>query len=166
MGTRNKKARSIVTAILFAFAGLCCVAVIIISVVFSDDLKGGTKVDNQETAASTQIQQEIQYEKVNVQNMFDDLDTNALRAEETYQGKHIEITGRIEVFDSDGKYISIAPCDAPEWSFETVQCYLTAPDHKAFLIEKNVGDVITIRGDVFSIGEVIGYSVKITEISD
>ena len=167
MGTRNKKkARSIVAAVLFAFAGLCCVAIIIVSIVFSDDLKGGTTVDNQNATVSAQIQQEILYEKVNLQDMLDDLDTNALRAEKKYQGKHIEITGEIRVFDSDGKYIAIVPCGAPEWSIETVQCWLTDPAHKTFLLEKAVGDVITIRGDVFSIGEVLGYSVRIAEISD
>ena len=91
---------------------------------------------------------------------------NALRAEETYQDKYIEITGEIKSFDSDGKYISIVPHDAPAGIFDSVMCYLTDPAHKTFLLEKNVGDVVTIKGKVSSIGEVLGYSIKIAEISD
>ena len=107
----------------------------------------------------------IHYEKVDLQTMLDDLETNALRAEETYQDMYVEITGEISNFDSDGKYISIIPCDAPLLSDRTM-CYLTDPTHKAFLLEKAVGDMVTIKGKVVSIGEVIGYDVRIAEISD
>ena len=45
-------------------------------------------------------------------------------------------------------------------------CYLTDPSHKSFLLEKSKGDVVTIKGKVTSIGEVIGYHIDIAEISD
>ena len=35
---------------------------------------------------------------------------------------------------------------------------------KEFLVEKNVGDIITIKGQVKSIGEVMGYSIDIKEV--
>lgn len=155
------KTRKIVPAILFMFAGLCLVAATIICLMFPDELKGGNTTNA--TDAPTTLQ--IQYEKVDLQDMLDELNTNALRAEETYQDKYIEITGEIRSFDSDGKYISISPCGAPLLA-ERTSCYLTDPTHKAFLIEKNVGDVVTIKGKVFSIGEVVGYGVRIAEISD
>lgn len=116
------------------------------------------------TQATESLQ--IQYEKVDLQVMLDELDANALRAEETYQDKYVEITGKITVFDSDGKYIAIEPIEATAWSIDSVHCSLTDPTHKAFLLEKNVGDVVTIKGKVISIGEIQGYSVKIAEISD
>ena len=98
--------------------------------------------------------------------MLDELDANALRAEETYQDKYIEITGKIRIFDSDGKYISIVPCEAPEWSINSIKCNLTDAIQKAYLLEKSVGDMVTIKGKVFDIGEILGYSIKIEEISD
>lgn len=155
--------RNMVSKILVAIAILCLVAVLIISIEYRDELKGGN-AGNSSTNATTGIQ--IQYEQVDLQVMLDELDANALRAEETYQGKYIEITGKIQSFDSDGKYISIVPCDASVGIFDSVMCDLTDPTHKAFLLEKNVGDVVTIRGKVTTIGEVMGYSVKIAEISD
>lgn len=157
METRKK-----VGAILFTIAGLCLVAVITIVLMFPNSFKR----DNTGNEASTPVSLQIQYEKVDLQVMLDELDTNALRAEEKYQGKNIEITGEIRVFDSDGKYISIVPCGAAKLSIDTVRCHLADQTHKDFLLEKNVGDVVTIKGKVFSIGEVIGYGVKIAEISD
>ena len=115
---------------------------------------------------SATVSTQIQYEQVNLQTMLDELSANAMRAEDKYQDKHIEITGKIRSFDSDGKYISIVPCGASDWSIDTVKCNLTDPAHKSFLLEKNVGDAVTIKGQVFSVGEILGYSVKIAEISD
>lgn len=164
MDERELKIRKKVGAILFAIAGVCLAAVIAICLIFPGELKG-ENVDNTpiSTQAATSLQ--IQYEKMDLQAMLDELDTNALRAEEKYQDKYIEITGEIRNFDSDGKYISIAPYGAGILSDRTM-CYLTDPAHKEFLLEKNEGDVVTIKGKVFSIGEVLGYSVSIAEISD
>lgn len=155
------KPRNLVSVILFALAGLCMVAIIAIILMCPDSFKGDDKVNTPTTPTSVQIQ----YEQVSLQDMLDELNTNALRAEETYQNKYIEITGEIRNFDSDGKYISIAPCGTGILR-ERVMCYLTDPTHKAFLLEKNEGDVVTIRGKVYSIGEVLGYSMTIEEISD
>lgn len=159
---KKKDPRPLVCGILFGFAGLCLVAVIIITIMFPDSFKAGNTVNVPTAPTSVQIQ----YERIDLQDMLDDLDENALRAEERYQGKYIEITGEIKSFDSDGKYISIVPHDAPVGIFDSVMCYLTDPTHRTFLLEKNVGDVVTIKGKVSSIGEVLGYSVKIAEISD
>lgn len=161
MDKRELETRKRVGAILFTIAGMLCVATIVIILMHPDSFRG-SNTDNT-PAASTSLQ--TQYEKVDLQVMLDELDANALRAEEKYQGKNIEITGEIRVFDSDGKYIAIAPCGAVSF-LNNVSCYLTDPTHKAFLLEKNVGDVVTIKGKVFSIGEVLGYSVEIAEISD
>lgn len=162
---KKKDPRQLVCGILFAFAGLCLVAVIAIILMFPNSFKGGN-TGNDPTGTKATISTQIQYEQVDLQTMLDELKTNALRAEETYQDKYIEITGEIRSFDSDGKYITIIPCGASDWSLENVQCYITDPTHKSFLLEKDKGDVVTIRGKVFSIGEVIGYHVRIAEISD
>lgn len=164
MDKRELEIRKKVGAILFTIAGLLAVVVLILCVVHFDELKGGNTANIPQGTQATTIPP-IHYEKVDLQTMLDELDTNALRAEETYQDMYVEITGEIRNFDSDGKYISIIPLDAPR-SSERTMCYLTDPTHKAFLLEKAAGDVVTIRGKVRSIGEVLGYSVNIIEISD
>ena len=107
----------------------------------------------------------VNYEVVDLQQMMDELDTNALKAEKTYQGMYVQITCKIANFDSDGKYISVEPVDADEWNFKTALCYIKNDEQLNFLLEKAVGDTITIKGKVKSIGEVIGYAFDIDEIS-
>lgn len=163
---KDTETRYLVAKILVAVAVLCCVAILIICTVYPNDQRGGDQVITPTSTQATTTSPQIQYEQVDLQAMLDELDANSMRAEDKYQDKYIEITGEIRNFDSDGKYISIIPCGASRLTFDTVLCDLTDPTQKAFLLEKNVGDVVTIRGKVTTIGEVIGYHVKIAEISD
>lgn len=106
----------------------------------------------------------ITYETVDLNDMLENLKNNALRAETEYKNKYVEITGKIYNFDSDGKYISVEPANADEWNFYSVVCYIKNDNHKNFLLEKSKGDIITIRGKVKSVGEVLGYRIDINEV--
>lgn len=120
---------------------------------------GGNTTNNSGSGSSTK-----NYEVVDLQTMLNDLENNAMKAESTYQNKYVEVKGRIVNFDSDGSYISIEPVNADEWNFDTVMCYIKNDSQRSFLMEKSVGDVVTIKGKVISIGEVLGYSINIDEI--
>lgn len=109
------------------------------------------------------VPETIEYEAVDIAAMLDDVDSNALRAEKTYQDKYIEITGKLSVIDSDGAYISIAAPD-DEWGWNTVHCDITDESQLDVVLEKNKGDLVTITGQVTSIGEIIGYTVDIHTI--
>ena len=50
---------------------------------------------------------DITYQYIDLQSLFNELDANALRAEKTYQDKYVEFSGYIGSFDSDGRYIYI-----------------------------------------------------------
>ena len=131
-------------------------------------IAGGTSDNNETTSTSTDTTskqvEEIVYEVVDLQTMFDDLSSNAMKAEKAYQKKYIEFECKIANFDSDGDYIGVEPVNASEWNFTTAMCYIKNDTQKDFLIEKNVGDSITIKGKVKSIGEVMGYSIDINEV--
>lgn len=105
------------------------------------------------------------YQKVDLQTMLDELEENALRAESKYQNTYVEVTGKIAGFDSDGAYITIEPVYADEWNFDTVMCYIKSDAQRDFVIEKSVGDTVTIKGKIISIGELLGYSLNIDSIS-
>lgn len=113
---------------------------------------------------STEANVEISYEAVDLGVMIDDLKNNAMKAESKYQDKYVEFVAKIKNFDSDGKYISVEPKNADAWNFDTAMCYIKNDDQKAFLMEKSIGDTVTIKGKVKSIGEVLGYSIDIAEI--
>ena len=108
--------------------------------------------------------EEIAYEKVDLQTMLDELEANALKAEKTYQNKFVEVVGKISNFDSDGTYISIEPENADPFNFTSVMCYIKNDAQLNFLLEKEVGDTVTVKGKITSIGEVLGYSIKMDEV--
>ncbi len=119
-----------------------------------------------QSQGSTQNQkEEINYEKIDLQKMLDDLDANALNAEKTYQDKYVEVIGRIKNFDSDGSYISIESVNADAWNFKRVMCDIKNDEQLEFLMGKTVEETVTIKGKIVSIGEVLGYTIEIAEVS-
>lgn len=136
--------------------------VVIISIIGGSS--GNNETSTNTTNETSKEVEQIVYEAVDLQTMFDDLSNNAMKAENKYQKKYIEFECKISSFDSDGSYISVEPVGADEWNFTTAMCYIKNDSQKEFLVEKNVGDTLTIRGRVKSIGEVFGYSIDINEV--
>ena len=118
--------------------------------------------DTQKTEEETK--EEITYTAYTVTQMMDDLKANALKAESTYKDQYVEITGRLSNIDSSGKYISLRPED-DEWAIIGVQCYIKSEEQKEKVMEMSVDDVVTLKGKVKSVGEVMGYSLDIDEIN-
>lgn len=108
-------------------------------------------------------EEEISYTLYSVSQMMNDLDDNALNAENTYNGQYVEITGILGNIDSGGKYISLMPEDN-EYAIIGVQCYIKGDEQKSQVAAMSKGDTITLRGKVKSVGEVLGYSLDIDEI--
>ena len=138
--------------------------VVIIAIIIGTSGGGEESSTVSNTDTSSNVTEEITYEAVDLQTMFDELDANAMKAENNYQKKNIEFECKIKNFDSDGSYISVEPVGADEWNFSSAMCYIKNDTQKNFLVEKNVGDTITIKGKVKSIGEVLGYSIDIAEV--
>lgn len=105
----------------------------------------------------------IHYQSVTVKQLFDELEANALRAEKTYQDAYVAVTGKLSTIDSDGSYITIIASN-DEWGLEWVQCYITDDSQMDKIINFNKGDKITVYGQITSIGEILGYSLDITDI--
>ena len=127
---------------------------------------GGSSSDEPTANDSTSIETEqpkIEYTKHTVAEMVDELDANALSAEDKYDGQYVEITGKLNVIDSDGKYISLCP-GRSEFELTGVQCYLMTDEHEDKVKTLSIGDTVTVKGKITSVGEVIGYSLDIDSI--
>jgi len=135
--------------------------IVVVVIAIAGSSSGGSDTSTNTTNKQAEV---ITYEVVDLQAMFDELDGNAMKAESAYQDKYIEFQCKIANFDSDGRYIGVEPVNASEWNFITAMCYIKDDAQKSFLIEKNVGDTITIKGQVKEIGEVLGYSIDIKEV--
>ncbi len=140
------------------------VLIIIIAVAVGGGEKTPSTGSSQTETGDLHAEEVTIYETQDLETMIDDLKSNALKAETKYQDKHVEISCKISSFDSDGKYISVKPANADEWYFDSAMCYIKNEEQKNYLMEKSVGDVVTIKGKVKSIGEVFGYSIDIAEV--
>lgn len=139
--------------------------ILLVIVVAIGSGSGGEKDTNVDlTATSSESKEEIAYEIVDLQVMIDELKTNAMKAKNNYLNKYVEFDAKINNFDSAGSYIGVEPTNADEWNFDTAMCYIKNDNQKSFLLEKNVGDIVTIKGKVKSVGEVMGYSIDIAEV--
>lgn len=107
--------------------------------------------------------EQIVYSQYDVSALLTDLDENALKASETYEGQYVSLTGKIGTIDSSGKYISLFPTD-DEWTIIGIQCYITNDEQKATIMELSTGDTVTVEGKITSVGEVLGYSLDIDSI--
>lgn len=105
----------------------------------------------------------IEYTSVSVNDMMTELENNALGASDKYKDQYLEITGRLGVIDSSGKYISLYPDD--EFALIGVQCYIKNDEQKTKVSSMKKGDTVTLKGKCTNVGEVLGYSLDIEEIN-
>lgn len=139
-------------------AGLFVILFLLIGIISSgeESTPSGTIAGDKETA-------HIEYTVVDLKTMFDALHDNALKAEKDYQNAYIEVTGEISNIDSDGDYISIQEIGAT-FTLDRMMCYIKNDAQLDVVLTKSVGDTVTIKGKIKSIGEVLGYSLDIDSI--
>ena len=148
------------------FIALCVVVVIAIaSSAGSSDTPADPGVSgSQQGSVSTPVSQpEVEYIVCTADKMIDELDGNALKAENTYNDAFVEVTGRLEVIDSDGDYIAIGPVKE-SWSFNNITCYIKNDTQLQQVMDMSIDDKVTVRGQIKSVGEILGYDLNIIEI--
>lgn len=128
----------------------------------NEDIKEDVSEETSETEPETEPQ--IVYTKYDVAQLLDDLENNALAATEKYEKQYVELTGKLSVIDSKGKYISIEPANEGFY-FENVSCYIKTDEQKSVVSTLSRGDNIIVKGKIKSVGEVFGYYLDIDEIS-
>ena len=107
--------------------------------------------------------EKIEYTKVDIDTMEKDLDNNAAAAKETYNGKHLEITGKLGTIDSDLKYISLLSL-TDEWDIIGIHCTLVNQTDKDMVKTLTKNQTIIVRGKITDVGEVLGYYLDVEEI--
>ena len=124
-----------------------CALFVILAVgsVGGNDSKSDSNSDTNNASTEKKV---VTYEKITAKQLVSDLEGNALKAAQAHKGKDYEITGVLGNIDAQGDYVTIEPSGDD----------LT-------IAELSKGDKITIKGKVKDVGEVMGYSVDIDEIS-
>ena len=122
-----------------------------------------TEEATEEETTEEETEPTISYTKYQVSEMMDELSDNALKAEDKYNKQYVEITGELSVIDSGGKYVSLFS-ENEEFALTGVQCYIKNDTQKEQVMEMSKGDMVTIKGKITGVGEVLGYSLDIDEI--
>lgn len=152
---------------LTAFITIACLLFIfyVIGTSGKDDNKNSSNSNSsgKQQSESQETESKITYTSYTVTQMMNDLESNAMKASETYKDQYVEITGRLGVIDSDGKYISLYPEDN-EWAIVGVQCSIVTDEQKKKVTKMEKGSTITLRGKITSVGEILGYSLEIDSI--
>ena len=130
----------------------------------SSDSSGSTSstATSKTAVSSSSSEAAIEYTAYTVTELSEDLDSNALKAADKYKGQYVELTGRLSVIDSNGKYISIVD-STDEWAITGVQCYIKNDEQKQVVMDMSIGDEIVVKGKITDVGEVLGYLLDMTE---
>ena len=122
----------------------------------------GSQAEVENTTEAVEETTQISYEAHSVNEMMQDLRTNAMNASDKYKDKNLEITGKLSTIDSSGKFISLIA----DGDFEVVgvTCYIKSDEQKEIIKTKSSKDMITLRGKCTDVGEVLGYSLDIDSI--
>ena len=105
----------------------------------------------------------IEYTKIDIDTMENDLENNAAAAKDTYNGKYLEITGRLGTIDSDLKYISLVST-TDEWDIIGIHCTLRNQNVKDIVKTLTKDQTIVVKGRITDVGEVLGYYLDVDEI--
>lgn len=130
----------------------------------SSDSSGSTSstATSKTAVSSSSSEAAIEYTAYTVTELSEDLNSNALKAADKYKGQYVELTGRLSVIDSNGKYISIVD-STDEWAITGVQCYIKNVEQKQVVMDMSIGDEIVVKGKITDVGEVLGYFLDMTE---
>lgn len=130
----------------------------------SSDSSGSTSstATSKTSVSSSSSEAAIEYTAYTVTELSEDLNSNALKAADKYKGQYVELTGRLSVIDSNGKYVSIVD-STDEWAITGVQCYIKNDEQKQVVMDMSIGDEIVVKGKITDVGEVLGYFLDMTE---
>lgn len=113
--------------------------------------------------SSKKEEKDIEYNKVDIQAMYDDLENNPAAAAEKYKDTYIEFSGSMDVIDSDLAYIGVMPTEGLH--IVSVRCKLKDDTQKDFVKSAAKGDIVTVKGKCTEVGEIMGYTVEVKELT-
>lgn len=125
--------------------------------------EGGSSSSSSSSSGSTNSSKVVEYTPVDIDTLEDALDNNAAAAKDTYNGKYFAVTGRLSVIDSDLKYISIVST-TDEWDIIGIHCTIKNEKTKEVVKTLSKDQIITVKGKITDVGEVLGYYLDIDEI--
>lgn len=115
-------------------------------------------------ASSGKAEEPVNYTSVSMADMMNALENNAAAASDEYKDQYLSVTGRLSNIDAQGSYISIVNPD-DDYAFTGCQCFIKGKEEIADIVKTlSKGDIITVKGKITDVGEILGYSMTIDSI--
>lgn len=105
---------------------------------------------------------EREYTEVTVDQLFEELNDNALNAKDKYTDAYVSITGKLHAIDSDGESIGLYPLEYE--SLDDVHCILTDDAQRDKIKGYSSGDTITVKGRITRVDSAFPYTLDIDSI--
>ena len=100
------------------------------------------------------------YNKYTVSQLFKDLESNPMRAEDAHLYEFVEIKGRVSEISPNGNYILI--CDNSDYfDFDFIYCGTEADEFNDYIYNLSTGDTVNIRGKITQVNVVYDYKIDV-----
>ena len=107
-------------------------------------------------------EEDREYTAVTVDQLYEELDENPLRAKDTYTDMYVELTGCMRVIDSDGDSITLYPLGYE--TLDGINCKLMNDDQREKVKEYSEGDNVTVKGRITKVDDVFRYKMNVDSI--
>ncbi len=103
-----------------------------------------------------------EYAEVTVDQLYEELSDNALKAKDTYTDAYVAVKGKMRVIDSDGTSVAIYPIESE--SLEGIECVLTSDEQREAVKAHSKGDIVTVKGQITEVDGIFLYKMKVDSI--
>lgn len=100
--------------------------------------------------------------EISVAELNEALDTNPLNASNTFKNLKVRLTGKLSNIDSSGDYFNLIAANE-DYAFRSVMCKIKE-SHLDKVMDFENNQMITVVGEITSVGEVLGYTVEVENI--
>ena len=105
------------------------------------------------------------YIECDVIALFEILNVNVLKARSTYKNAYVKVDGYVVSVEKDGNYLTIgAKSDNYEHILSSMRCNVLDDVNRARLPGLTKDDHVTIKGQIVSVNEFLGYTLNVESI--
>lgn len=105
---------------------------------------------------------EREYITVTVDQLYEELSDNPLKAKDTYTDAYAAVEGLMRVIDPEGESITIYPLEYD--SLDGIDCTLTNDEQREKVKGLSKGDTVTVKGRITEVGGIYPYKIRVDSI--
>jgi len=106
--------------------------------------------------------EEREYAEITVDQLYEELSDNPLKAKDTYTDAYVAVKGRMRVIDSDGEDVSIYPIEYD--SLDGILCTLSSDEQREAVKAHSKGDIVTVKGKITEVDDIFPYKISVDSI--